>query len=201
MRLGFIADAHGNLLSYRACVKRLWAEGVDELYFLGDAVGYWPQGIEVLQDLAEDKIPCIMGNHEAMVLGMLAEDMGKEKIYKLEPIRNAMSAMMRRGLVRDWPLRREFERDSIRMLLVHGRPADPLQGYCYEEDDLCIEEYGGVDLIVMGHTHRPFTRWQENTAIINAGSCGLPRDRDDMVSCAVYDTRTKSADVLRVPIN
>jgi hypothetical protein len=34
--------------------------------------------------------------------------------------------------------------------------------------------------------------------IVNVGSCGLPRDVGNLASCAVYDTVTRTAEILRV---
>ena len=41
-KLGFISDAHGNLPGFEAGLRQLEREKVDQVIFLGDAVGYIP---------------------------------------------------------------------------------------------------------------------------------------------------------------
>lgn len=201
MLIGFLSDAHGNPFGLISCLDRLRSKGVNQIYFLGDAVGYLPHGIKVIEELKWQEIPCIKGNHDAMVSGLLPISDEKEKIYRLKALYDVFPEKLRATITHEWPTKRELLIDGKRILLVHGHPSNPLEGYLYEDEEILAVETNDFDLIVMGHTHRPFIRYGKRVFWLNAGSCGLPRDIRNMASCAVYDTDSHSAEILRVEID
>jgi predicted phosphodiesterase len=77
---------------------------------------------------------------------------------------------------KSWPASKTLNVLGKKILMVHGRPSAPLHGYLHKNDQPSPEETNGFDVIVMGHTHRPFIQQFGRTLVINAGSCGLPRD-------------------------
>jgi len=201
MLLGFLSDAHGNPFGFHPCYTRLREEGAERIYFLGDAVGYWPHSLEVLRELLKRRIPCIKGNHEAMLVGLLPILEEDERIYRLRPLVSATSSRMRQLIADEWPIRREIVAEGRRILLVHGRPNNCLEGYLYEDETPSSGESADFDTVVMGHTHRAFVRKEQGVLWLNAGSCGLPRDIGNMASCALYDTVSNSARILREAMN
>jgi len=199
MRIALLSDAHGNPFGVNRCLRAAQALSVDTIYFLGDAVGYLPGECQVIRLLAEAGVPCQIGNHEAMILGRLREPRANESLYLHGP------AGMRLGeqgldVFRTWPDGREFDLDGHRVLLIHGCPSDPLEGYCYPDTDICAFEQLPYDVVVMGHTHRPFIRQAGRVLAVNVGSCGLPRDQGDAPSFAIYDSKTNHATIYRVRI-
>jgi predicted phosphodiesterase len=199
-RIGLLSDAHGNPLGLRATLGALRAAGVDAIYFLGDAVGYMPGEVEVLETLAADGIACQRGNHEGMLLGQLPLDPQRDRAYGLAAARDRMSERMRE-FVAGWPDRRELEIGGRRLLLVHGSPRDHLSEYVYPDSDVDWIGDLGYDAVFMGNTHRPFVTRRGATLIANVGSCGLPRDQGDLAACAVYDPAAHDCRVIRVPVD
>ena len=197
MRLGFFSDAHGNIVSTIQCIKMMRAMELDECFFLGDAIGYMPDGGEVLQLLSQEKITCIMGNHEAMATGLLPLVEDRECIYRIRPLLANLPASLLSGISNSWPASKTINVLGKTILMIHGRPSAPLQGYLYQNDQPSPEETTGFDVIVMGHTHRPFIQQFGNTLLINAGSCGLPRDIGNAPSFAVYDVQNSKAEIHR----
>lgn len=193
MKIGFLSDAHGNLLGLLACLARLQREGAEQIYFLGDAIGYLPAGLAVIEELKHRNIPCLLGNHEAMVTGLLPLSDEKNRIYRL--------SLLMKGLIPDWPRSRSITVGQQRILLVHGRPADPLSGYCYQDQSLAATEISGYTVVVMGHTHHPYINKAGTTLVINDGSCGLPRDGQRQLSCCYYDTVSGTAKILSIPFD
>jgi predicted phosphodiesterase len=82
--------------------------------------------------------------------------------------------------------------------MVHGSPWDPLQGYIYPDADLSPFRALPYDFVFMGNTHRPFIKKLGKITVVNVGSCGLPRDRGDLASCAVFDAGSGRCSVHRI---
>ncbi|MEI9958766.1 MAG: metallophosphoesterase [Ferruginibacter sp.] len=68
MRIGVFSDAHGNETGFNTCYKYLSKEA-DLIYYLGDAVGYFPLSNQIIDTLRSNNIQCLKGNHDAMILG------------------------------------------------------------------------------------------------------------------------------------
>ena len=68
MRVGLIADIHGNLLALDAVLADLGRAGVDRLVCLGDVAALGPQPAEVVARLRELGCPSVLGNVDAWLL-------------------------------------------------------------------------------------------------------------------------------------
>lgn len=195
MKIGFVSDAHGNPVGLANCIELLRAQGADRLYFLGDAIGYLPYWREVLQILRTQNVVCIRGNHEDMMLsGEITE--AKNRVYNISAERTASIAEYM-SWISGWPIQLDLEFDGMKLLLVHGSPVDPLNGYVYPDTDLAELIPLDRDAVLMGHTHRPFVRHVEERIAANVGSCGLPRDVGNLSSCAMLDTSSRSVSIFR----
>lgn len=201
MLIGFISDAHGNYLGLQKCIEALNNYGAERIYFMGDAIGYWPFADDVINTLQMLNIPAVKGNHEAMLLGLLPIPALKEPVYRLlqclREIRPDYVESIRNG----WPDYRLLNIDKRNIILQHGRPNARLNGYLYENSRLTCAELDGCDVLVVGHTHHPYTRVDNNVLIINAGSCGLPRDGSFELSCSLYDSIRNQAVIIRIPFD
>ena len=72
MRYAIIADIHANLAAFQAVLDDIEHRGgVEEVWCLGDVVGYGPdphQGIELLCQYNHD---CVAGNHDWAATGKI----------------------------------------------------------------------------------------------------------------------------------
>ena len=184
----------------QACISELQKHRVGKIYFLGDAVGYFPLADEIVTILRHHEIPCLLGNHDAMLCGMLPLDPAKDRIYGLEALARRLDPALKEEISR-WPTRRVVDIDGKRLLLVHGSPRDDLNEYIYPNTDLSWAASIEADAVFMGHTHIPFIRPTNGVLIVNVGSCGLPRDIGNRAACAVFDTQTGNAEILRIPFD
>ena len=196
MRIGLLADAHGNSIGLLVCLDALQRHGVDDVYFLGDAVGYLPGEAHVLDTLRAASVVCQKGNHEAMLLGELPLPADKDRVYRLAAVRTRMSARDYEE-IRSWPTSREISAAGRRLLLLHGSPVEPLTGYVYPDSDLTSFASMPYDAVLMANTHRAFVGRSASTLVANVGSCGLPRDRGDLLAYAVYDFADNACTVFR----
>lgn len=199
MKIGLLSDAHGNPDGLSACLSVLAAQGAERLYFLGDAVGYLPRWVEVLELLRSHGAICVRGNHDDHVLRqVLSEDTADA--YQLRPS-YLESIASHVAWMESWPDMLNVEVDGLSLMLVHASPQDRLHGYVYPWTDLDGIDWPAVDAVGMGHTHRPFTRLHEGRLLFNPGSCGLPRDIGHLASCAVLDTEQRNVAIYRVPFD
>jgi putative phosphoesterase len=199
MRIGFVSDAHGNPFGLKACLDSLRLAQVERVYFLGDSLGYFPDAVAVLDLLKTNKVHCLMGNHEAMVLGRLPLNPEAEPICRIEEARQCIGYT---GMheISSWSTMARIEVDRKRIVLMHGRPDAPLNGYLYPGFDLKVLNGCEADLLFVGHTHRPFISCARNLRIVNIGSVSLPRQGGGKASCAVYDTATDRLELQHVPL-
>lgn len=199
MRIGFISDAHGNSAGLSKCLKYLKGQGVDKIYFLGDAIGYMPDWAGVFALLDEYGVECLQGNHDHMSFEGLI-DPQKNLVYKLTPdlIEENAACLSR---VATLPSSIAIDVDKRKLLLVHGSPRRPLDGYVYPDSSVVDFESVDADAIFMGQTHRPFIKQAYGKYIVNVGSCGLPRDVGNLASCAIYDAEKNDCVIYRVPFD
>jgi predicted phosphodiesterase len=197
MKIGFISDAHGNPDGLARCLGALAVEGCEQIYFLGDAVGYLPEENAVFELLDASGAICILGNHEAMLLERLALSPSRDEVYRLSEVRARILPRWR-SLIASWPMRLELEIEGAKLLLVHGSPESPLEGYVYPDTELSSFSALAQDFVFMGQTHRPFCRKHGNVTVVNVGSSGMPRDVGNLASCALYDSATRRVEILRI---
>jgi predicted phosphodiesterase len=197
--IGLLSDAHGNALGLSACLNALHRRGVEQIYFLGDAVGYLPGEVEVLDLLGDEGVLCQRGNHEAMLLGDLELDPVRDEAYGLAAARRRLRPDQIAEL-KSWPDIREFEASGHRVVLAHGSPRSYLTDYVYPDADVSWLGDLGYDAVFMGNTHRPFATRVGGVLVANVGSCGLPRDQGDLAACVAYDSDLNSCEILRIPV-
>lgn len=199
MRIGFVSDAHGNPEGLSVCLKFLKAQSVDKIYFLGDAVGYMPDWAGVFSLLDEYEVECLQGNHDHMALGGVI-DPRRNLVYRLTPeLIDANTPYLSRATER--PSSITIDVDKRKLLLVHGSPSQPLDGYVYPDSSVEGFESVKADTVFMGHTHRPFIRRAYGRYLVNVGSCGLPRDVGNLASCAIYDVSKDECAIYRIPFD
>ncbi len=69
----FIGDVHGHYLGLNNLLDTIAPSQADELYFLGDLVDRGPNSSSVVELVKSHGYACILGNHEEMMLGALAQ--------------------------------------------------------------------------------------------------------------------------------
>src|SRR3954452_1180994 len=72
MRIAVLSDIHANYHALGTVLASVDAESVDEVWCLGDTVGYGPRPNECCEAVHERAAQCLVGNHDLVVLGELA---------------------------------------------------------------------------------------------------------------------------------
>src|SRR2546430_12539248 len=71
MRVAIISDIHANLAALEAVLQAVEGEQPDEIWCLGDLVGYGPRPNECCELVRARVQFCLRGNHDLGVLGLL----------------------------------------------------------------------------------------------------------------------------------
>ena len=200
MKIGILSDAHGNEIGLDICLKYFSRIDVKKIYFLGDVIGYFPSVDMVMKKLEMNDAKCLLGNHDSMLLGMVEIDRGKEQIYKIQNARKKLNDQDFTKLSKRLPFLDEIIGNK-RILFVHGSPWNPLSGYVFPDSDMKLFSLLPYDYIFMGHSHYPFSKKSGHVSVVNVGSCGLPRDHGNLLSCVIFNTDSMESEIIRLPFD
>ena len=83
-----------------------------------------------------------------------------------------------------------FDDAGMRVLLVHGSPRK-INEYLFEDRALSsfqrLAASSNADIIVFGHTHKPYVKTVDEVLFVNVGSVGKPKDGDWRACYALID--------------
>jgi diadenosine tetraphosphatase ApaH/serine/threonine PP2A family protein phosphatase len=189
--------------------------GADELWLLGDIVGYGPDPHRCIDILRRFKCVGVSGNHDLAVLEQIS-------LTSFDPdAAEAVRWTMRHMSAEDalFLTRLEPVLETGGFTLVHGSPRQPAWEYIISlgtarENFPCFK----TTYCLVGHTHIPMSFKQEAgstsaaplseniglvlgkaSLILNPGSVGQPRDNDPRSSYATYESESGIFRLHRVP--
>jgi len=207
MRYAIISDVHANLEALEVVLRDVKKRGIDEILFLGDAVGYGPNPNECVELLKKNCRILLAGNHDWAAIGLTDiqyfNEYAKAAILWTQEVLTPDS----RKFIETLPVTKDVKKAN--MLLVHSTPKEPeAWHYLLTLWDAEINfHYFHHRVCVIGHSHLPFviervpsgemitykseTRLGKNERyIINTGSVGQPRDRDPRACYAIFSDDT-----------
>src|ERR671923_1663322 len=137
MRVAIASDIHGNKQAFQAVIAAAETDGAEELWCLGDLVGYGaePDACVALAD-AHCTI-CLAGNHDLAVVGVLSlEDFSRGAALAAEWTRDVIRPETREFLLGLSP---SGAADSVG--LYHASPRDPIWEYVLSAltAELCLD--------------------------------------------------------------
>jgi putative phosphoesterase len=200
MRIGIISDIHGNMTALDAVLADLQTRRVEATYCLGDLVGYAAHPNEVTERIRAAWIPTIVGNYDDGV-GFERDECG---CAYTNPWTKATVTAENKAFLRTLVPEIRFEADGRRILLVHGSPRR-MNEYLFEDRPVSsfqrLAASSQADIIVFGHTHKPYTKRVDHVLFVNAGSVGKPKDGDWRACYIVLDTSdlANPVEFIRVP--
>ena len=200
MTIAFFSDVHGNLPALQAVLADLDQRRPDMVFCLGDLVGYAPWPNEVVNEVRRRGIPTLAGNYDQGI-GLASSDCGCAYQTDIDKSLGAQSIAYTNSVVGDDErrylrllpkhMRLDFQDEpcTLSLLMVHGSPRR-INQYLFEdfpEDNfLRLLEGAGADILLFGHTHKPYHRaipYQHEGKTryrhaLNIGSVGKPKDGD-----------------------
>jgi diadenosine tetraphosphatase ApaH/serine/threonine PP2A family protein phosphatase len=215
MRTALLSDVHGNLPAFEAVLADIEAQGVEEIWCLGDLVGYGAQPDECVELARQRCDLCLAGNHDMVVTGAIdIADFSSSAAAAALWTRENIDAEALEFLNELSP-----QQDGRAIGLYHASPRDPVWEYVlsgWQADecmDLMDSRVGAV-----GHSHVAlwFRRTEEGKVdggaaeadleqdlsdgewLINPGGVGQPRDGDPRAAWLLLDTEGWTAQWRRV---
>ncbi len=215
MRGAILADIHANLAAFNAVLEDIKGQGgVEELWCLGDIVGYGPDPRQCIELLRQHTGVCVAGNHDWAATGKIdTSDFNPDAAAAARWTAGQLTPEDRQYLD-GLPLsvvRGDFT-------LVHGSPREPIWEYILSPATACDNfGYFKSQVCLVGHSHSPAIYRPEDgkcmvietppgtefkldgtRLIINPGGVGQPRDGDPRAAYASYDSEKKSISFCRV---
>jgi len=179
MRLGLIADIHGNVPALRAVLAELKRDEVDRVVCLGD-VAIGPQPTETTELIRSLDCDVVRGNWDEYFVNGFPEprtelsrrlyDMGAWAVEVMSPrVRDYLASLELLALIELAP--------EVRLLAFHGSPRSTEDWIVATTADGEVERMLAgfqAPLLVGGHTHFQLLRRLGDSVFVNPGSVGLP---------------------------
>jgi predicted phosphodiesterase len=217
MRCAIIADIHANLAALTAVLLDVKQRGgVEEIWCLGDIVGYGPDPHDCIELLRQTNHICVAGNHDLAAVGQIdTAEFNPDAVAATEWTAGQLNS---RDVSYLRSLPRVINRDDF--TLVHGSPREPIWEYVLSISGARENfAYFKTKFCLLAHTHVPAAfSYDEGGAcsflqfnpdkelvlekarlIINPGAVGQPRDGDPRASYAIYDSNKNRFWLYRVP--
>lgn len=195
MKIGLISDIHCNLRGLEQALSLL--DDCDEVLCAGDIMYQYRFSNDVLARLRERGVRAILGNHDKTVL-----------YSPNHPLRS--SSTVEPASLRDLgelPNSLSLTFGHLRLQMYHGSPWDDAEGrvtpYLYPQSTEQMRRLAELpaDVVVLGHTHVPFTHQIADLLVVNPGSCAEPRDGTATPSCAVLDADSRDVEFRRFSLD
>jgi putative phosphoesterase len=196
-RVAVITDIHANLPALQAALARIDQLGIADVYCGGDLVGYGPHPNEVCALIQERAIPTIYGNYDYAIARDL-EDCGCAYVTPHDRELGQQSVnwtlantdQRSKDFMRDLPFDLRFDLGGHKVHLVHGSPRK-VNEYLFEDKPVSLYERLAAgetdDVLVFGHTHKPWVHDFGGVRFVNCGSVGKPKDGDPRGAFAVLE--------------
>ncbi len=201
MKIAVISDIHANIAAFQAVLDDIAGQEIDKIFCTGDLVGYAPFPNEVIALIRSQKIPTVIGNYDDGVGSMrfvCGCDYKDEKALELGEKSLAWTqehtSETNKEFLRNLPKEIRIRIGNQKVLLVHGSP-NRLNEYISEDTPLNymaeLIEQADTDILILGHTHKPFHKSIGGKYLVNAGSVGRPKHGDPQAAYVVISFKEK----------
>jgi len=213
-----ISDIHANLPALNAVFRDIEVLGIERIICLGDVIGYGPDPVSCVDRVRERCEVIVCGNHdEALIFGGIGFHQQARRAIEWTASQLKPGFFSGTKVRKRWDFVTQFKMSHRERndLFVHGSPRDPTSEYILPRDAALGETPKLVEIfssfehrLFAGHTHLPLViddgyecispssrgnRFQCDPGrkyIINVGSVGQPRDKDNRSCYVVVEGET-----------
>jgi predicted phosphodiesterase len=195
VKVAIVSDIHGNLQAFEAVLEAVAASDAEELWCLGDLVGYGADPDACVELARRHAAICLAGNHDLGVRGDLPlEQFSRGAALAAQWTQETSTEETLAYLKGLQPTHLE---ESVG--LFHASPRDPVWEYVLSplQAELCLDAQEHR-VCLIGHSHVALSFWRlpgasatgqtraadetvdlaEGEWLVNPGSVGQPRDGD-----------------------
>lgn len=214
MRVAVISDIHGNLHALEAVLGDIDRNRVDEIWCLGDVVGYGPRPNECVALIRDRATVALCGNHDLAVVGTLdISDFSGDAAAAVRWTQDVLAPDARAWLGSLLPTAARPGAE-----LFHGSPRDPVWDYVLSEE---VARFALLEttapVVLVGHSHVALALGLDGETIegglapesteadlsarrwlLNPGSVGQPRDGDARAGWLLIDEKASRGTFRRV---
>lgn len=218
MRYAILSDIHSNLTAFQSVIQDIDSRGgIDELWCLGDTIGYGPDPGSCIDLLRQYNTVCVAGNHDLGSIGKIdIADFNSDAAVTCRWTGNNITQEQKEFLA-NLPLTIQ----KGQFTLAHGSPREPVWEYLLTANRAYVSfGYFDTTYCLVGHSHVPVVfKYKEGESncsfsepiseavvhlgterlIINPGSVGQPRDGDPRASYIIYNSAESTITYHRVP--
>jgi len=211
MKIAVISDIHSNLYALHSVAKDIQEQGIDEIYCLGDILGYGPHPSECFDFVTASSKGIVKGNHEDAMSSYSTYDALNRMAQNGVAFSKKNISQAMRDTAKQFPYIIELKQHDI--VLCHGSYTNPEEFNYITSVRIAEKEIVKIPnrLCLVGHTHTPFVYGEKSGLfefikddlvlfseekalkdelekyIINVGSVGQPRDGDCRSSYGVLE--------------
>ncbi len=210
MKIAIFGDIHGNIEALRTAYHEAQILKADKMYHLGDVGGYAPFVNEVVNFLIAHDIEGVQGNYDEAVAndrehcGCKYEDAVQAEMTQLSfEWTKGHASLKSKEYMKKLPMEISFASNGKRVTLFHAAPHKNNLYWYEDRPEKFFREMADkadADILVYGHTHKPYKKNIGGKIFINAGSVGKPKDGDPRACVTVLKItpETTTADFIRV---
>jgi putative phosphoesterase len=209
MKFAVIGDIHSNLYALESVLEDVRKKDVDFILSTGDLVGYSPFPNEVIDLIRKNGILSIQGNYDKaignseLVCGCDYKDEKQLELAAMSVMFTNMAVSKKnREYLKELPAEMILKGGKLEILLVHGSPRK-INEYLYEDSNEVMEVTKDLkqDIIICGHTHKPYYKVINGKHVINSGSAGKPKHGNPNAVYAVVNLigEAVQVDIIEVP--
>jgi predicted phosphodiesterase len=210
MRVAVVSDIHSNLHALEAVLAAIDTDAPDELWCLGDLVGYGPRPNECCALIEARADVCLAGNHDLAVIGTIdLDEFHGDAALAARQNRAALTPESHAFLDRLEP-----QGTAHGVALYHGSARDAVWEYVLSDEAASATlAIAAGPLVLVGHSHVAL-RFNEQEGglapagttmefgdartLLNPGSVGQPRDGDPRAAYLLLDLNAQRAEFRRV---
>jgi len=208
MRFAIIGDIHSNIYALKSVLEDIEIRDVDFILCTGDMVGYAPFPNEVIDLVRKSNILSIQGNYDKaignreLVCGCDYKDEKQLEMAGMSVMFTNMTVTDKnRDYLRALPGELRLKAGNLEILMVHGSPRK-INEYLFEASNEVMEVTGEIkeDILICGHTHKPYYKVINGKHVINSGSVGKPKHGNPNGTYVIVnvDDKDVSVDIIEV---
>ena len=195
MRLAILSDIHSNLQALEEALRLIDQFRVDEIYCLGDIVGYGGNPNECVALVRERCAKVVKGNHDLATVDLSHSAFHPEDAQ----IVNAWTFKVLKPENRSYLAWLPFRHVGFDSTFVHAGPESPFDWEHISSVEAASRQFPhfSTPVCFVGHTHVPVIIGEDMQSfalrrglkfLINVGSVGQPRDGNPQLSFGIFDT-------------